>query len=72
MQSITTPKEASMFRKHLTRLSVMVITCSILFAMSVEIASAGIRVHLLARSRSGGEVGADDWHPSRRTGENRP
>ena len=33
-----------MFRKHLTRLSVMVITCSISVAMFAEVASAGMKI----------------------------
>ena len=40
MQSTTTPKEAVMFKKHLTRLSVVVITGSILVAAFAEIALA--------------------------------
>ena len=32
-----------MFRKHLTRLSVMVITCSILVASFAPVAMAGLR-----------------------------
>ena len=44
MQSTTTSKETSMFRKHLTRLTVMVITASIPVAMFAEVASASIRV----------------------------
>jgi hypothetical protein len=43
MQSITTSKEASMFRKHLIRLNVMVITGSILVAAYVEPALAAKR-----------------------------
>ena len=44
MQFTTTSKEASMFRKHLTRLSVMVITTSITVAMFAEVASAATRI----------------------------
>ena len=44
MQSTTTPKEAQMFKKHLTRLSVMVITTSIFMAMSADAAFALYRV----------------------------
>jgi hypothetical protein len=43
MQSTTTPKEAPMFRKHLIRLNVMVITGAILVASFAEIASARFR-----------------------------
>ena len=43
MQSITTSKEAVMFKKHLTRLIVMVITASITIAMFADVASAGVR-----------------------------
>ena len=42
-----------MLRKHLTRLSVMVITCSITIAMFAEVASAGMRgLHLAPRHSS--------------------
>lgn len=43
MQSTTTPKEAVMFKKHLTRLTVMVITCSILVASYAPMALAGVK-----------------------------
>ena len=43
MKFDTTSKEASMFRKHLTRLSVMVITGSITIAMYADLASAALR-----------------------------
>jgi hypothetical protein len=43
MQSTTTSKEAPMFRKHLIRLNVMVITGSILVAAYVEPALAAKR-----------------------------
>jgi hypothetical protein len=43
MQSITTSKEASMFRKHLIRLNVMVITGSILVASFAPLAQAALR-----------------------------
>ena len=45
MQSTTNRKEATMFRKHLTRLSVMVVTGSILVAMYADLASATAKVH---------------------------
>ena len=41
MQSTTTSKEAVMFKKHITRLTVMVITCSILVASFAPSALAG-------------------------------
>jgi hypothetical protein len=41
MQSTTNPKEAVTFKKHLTRLSVMVITGSILVASFAPMALAG-------------------------------
>ena len=41
MHSITTSKEASMYRTHLTRLTVMVITCSMSVAMFADVALAG-------------------------------
>jgi hypothetical protein len=44
MQSTTTTKEADMFKKHLTRLSVMVITCSILVASFAPMALACVKV----------------------------
>jgi hypothetical protein len=44
MQSTTTSKEASMFRKHLTRLTVMVITASTTVVMFAEVALAAARV----------------------------
>ena len=44
MQSTTTSKEAPMFKKHLTRLTVMVITASISIAMFADVASATARV----------------------------
>lgn len=44
MQSITTSKEASVFRKHLTRLTVMVVTASISVAMFADVALATARV----------------------------
>lgn len=46
MQSTTTPKEAEMFKKHLTRLSVMVITCSILVASFAPMALAAVKVRV--------------------------
>ena len=41
MQSTTNRKEAEMFKKHLTRLSVMVITGSIIVASFAPIVLAG-------------------------------
>ena len=43
MQSATTHKEAEMFKKHLTRLLVMVITASISVAMFADVALASMR-----------------------------
>jgi hypothetical protein len=43
MQSTTTPKEAPMFRKHLIRLNVMVITGAILVAGYADTALAARR-----------------------------
>ena len=43
MQSTGSLKEAVVFKKHLTRLTVMVVTASILVASFAELASAGIR-----------------------------
>ena len=43
MQSTGSPKEAVVFKKHLTRLTVMVVTGSILVASFAELAAAGFR-----------------------------
>ena len=43
MQSTTTSKEAPMIRKHLTRLTVSVVTASIMVAMFTDVALAGYR-----------------------------
>lgn len=43
MQSTGSHKEAVMLEKHLTRLTVMVVTASILVASFAELAAAGIR-----------------------------
>jgi hypothetical protein len=43
MQSTASHKEAVMFKKHLNRLTVMVVTGSILVASFAELAAAGIR-----------------------------
>jgi hypothetical protein len=43
MQSTGSHKEAVMFKKHLNRLTVMVVTGSILVASFAELAAAGIR-----------------------------
>ena len=44
MQSLTTSKEAPMFRRHLTRLTVMVVSASITVAMFADAALATVRI----------------------------